>query len=94
MNKKISQTISLQYYVKRLWNHSTRKFPLQKVREQTPPNQDQKPRTRGNKMIPWKSLEYNSLSCSVCYIFVVKKAIIAINNLTKFDNVEYVCVYG
>ena len=26
----------------------TRKFPLQEVREQTPPNQDQKPRTRGN----------------------------------------------
>ena len=27
----------------------TRKFPLQEVREQTPPNQDQKPRTWGNK---------------------------------------------
>ena len=28
----------------------TPKFPLQYVREQTPPNQDQKPRTRGNNV--------------------------------------------
>ena len=39
----------------------TRKLPLQYVREQTPLNRDQKPRTQGNKLLGSTKLQWPDL---------------------------------
>ena len=49
MNKNITNNSFYKIALNGSETIVTRKFPIQQVREQTPTNQDQKPRKRGNK---------------------------------------------